>query len=308
MKRHTSIKFLVLCAVLVSLLFAEQFTFIDTKTMSYPNTKAHNKLRPDDPEMLPQPANWTTPIDYYGGHIYTRLEIMEKGCNGPRSLVQCWWFNNANWENCELDYYGTKHAGTPFNEVGTYYCRLRDFKDWFKIRRNGNTLWDGTQKIDVNQLTMKSFPIGTGDRVCAGVKMRLEVIITANGSPLKPPEHWDAVDYDACVWPGCGADGKMINPETAMFNDGSVNVHFVPKKTRQTLKIANGRITTPEDVTSISVMSLQGKKVATRQVSETTYTLRPSTAPGMYIATLLNADNTTSTANLIIPEAARTGN
>jgi hypothetical protein len=147
---------------------------------------------------------------------------------------------------------------------------------------------------------MKSFPIGTSDRVCAGVKMRLEVIITANGSMLEAPAHWDNVDYDACVWPGCGADGKMINPETAMFNDGSVNVHFVPKKTRQMLKIANGRITTPDDVTSIAVVSLQGKKVATRRISQSTYEIAPAALQGMYLATFAKADKTTATVAFIM--------
>jgi hypothetical protein len=143
-------------------------------------------------DFITQPSDWTKPYDYYHGYTYTRAEIFSFENPGKNFSLHYCYFQDKRVKE--------KHACTGkkvINQTGVYYRRWQNSKMWQQ------------NVIDWTRPLLNFMQIDNAcDRGCGSKpKLRLEVIIVADGQNLQAPGHWSCpADWN------CGGGGGPPPP------------------------------------------------------------------------------------------------
>jgi hypothetical protein len=150
------------------------------------------------------PANWHSPVNFWGGKIYTRWEIIEQPTNTPCSFQIVWWKDLSKVINGvevyqELWDWPQHLSGGP-GSVGQFSTQLSNFKveglgidlhDTRNLWRQGITLFDDASKSPVSPPSW-----GYGDEpwnsrsLWFPMKMRLTIVAVAEGATFSGWERW----------------------------------------------------------------------------------------------------------------------
>jgi hypothetical protein len=166
----------------------QQFTWFDqqvTNTNSSYATPAQSGATP---------SNWTSPINYAGGRVYTRFQVVSKPSSKPLDVQICAWRNNFTIETCSY----TKFR---FSDEGTFYINFGAPNSWWK--KNGNWSW-ATPFSPVRWMVkdpntgklMQTSSCGGACSTSAAVAghnpmtFRVAAVVVAPGATLSPPASW----------------------------------------------------------------------------------------------------------------------
>ena len=179
-------------------IYAGQHTFIDG---DYTWTSSTKNSRYDVSKV---PENWKSPINYYEGKIYERLEIISKPSDLPITAQFCFW--QSGREGCSGQSPKLPKSGT------LYYINERSPSQFSKIR-GGGVNWTNMHDGLVAQHMFKS-PDKGGNLVatsacgshCWGsdvgdhvpVPYNITMIVTEKGSEFIRPAGWEDCPAEVC--------------------------------------------------------------------------------------------------------------
>ncbi len=181
----------------------QQFTWFD-QAMTHGPTKQYAQA------TATAPPDWTSPINYAGGRVYVRLEILTKPSAKPVAAQICIWRNSFTEETCS----GTR----TFTAPGVQWVDYGTPNSWWK--KDGS--WSWTSPFSPTRIMLKDAATGklllsqncgagcyTGTDLAEHVPitMHAEAIVVAAGSELTPPADWTGCPNGwstACPNPGGG--------------------------------------------------------------------------------------------------------
>ena len=149
---------------------------------------------------LNQPANYQSPVNYVGGHVYVKLQVLDKPSTKDVIGQLCFWRHGARkWQSETCSSASRLH----FTREGTFYYDLGTLGSFWK--KGGSFNW--TRPVSVGRFMLKD-PITNKllltkscGNVCytrpdigqhVPVRMHLEVILVPQGKKLAAPAGWQA--------------------------------------------------------------------------------------------------------------------
>ncbi len=187
----------------------QQFTWFN-------QTMTHNVKKYAEPATT-APSDWTSPINYAGGHVYLRLDVLTKPSSLNAAAQVCVWRNSYTEESCS--------STRAFTAPGVQWVDLGPTTGWWK--KNGAFSW--ATAFSPTRIMFKDVETGTllmsggcGTSCYTGttsltqhvpITVHAEAIVVAAGSTLVPPASWTGCPASwsaACVSGGGGANTAPI--------------------------------------------------------------------------------------------------
>ena len=165
----------------------QQFTWFN-------QTMTHNVKKYAQPTTT-APSDWTSPINYVGGHVYLRLDVLTKPSSLNTAAQVCVWRNSYTEESCS--------SARTFTAPGVQWVDLGPTTGWWK--KNGAFSWATASFLCRRGIMFKDVETGTllmsggrGTSCYTGatsltqhvpISVHAEAIVVAAGStsfPLRP--------------------------------------------------------------------------------------------------------------------------
>jgi hypothetical protein len=155
------------------------------------------------------PDSWTSPVNYAGGRVYTRFQVLSKPSSKPLDVQICVWRDRFTKESCAP-------IGLRFANEGTYYIDFGSPSSWWKL--NGSWSWsipfEPTRWMVKDPNTGKLMQTANCGSYCSTpsavnghVPMTFDVaaVVVAAGATLDPPADWTGCP---AAWsPQCSGGG-----------------------------------------------------------------------------------------------------
>ena len=165
---------------------AQQFTWFN-QTMTHGPTKEYAQA------TTTAPPDWTSPVNYAGGRVFVRLDILTKPSALPTAAQICIWRSSFTEETCS--------SSKTFTAPGVQWIDYGVPNSWWK--KDGS--WSWTTPFSPTRIMLKDAASGklllsqncglscyTGTDLASHVPitMHAEAIVVAAGSSLAPPTNW----------------------------------------------------------------------------------------------------------------------
>ena len=171
---------------------ANQFTFIDDDLVWTRGGTVTPEQR--------GPTNWESPVNYVDGHLYMRLEVLEKPSDKLVAAQLCMWQDGFSLESCSS-------PCMTYSTTGVYYVDLSTPSGWWRSRPLDYTRTfqqialmykDGSCGANLIRVGACGSHCYTGSDIDEHVPIRYhaEVVVVAAGATFTPPCHWRGVPSD----------------------------------------------------------------------------------------------------------------
>lgn len=196
MRRFTVLAVVVLAATLVMVArpadgATQQFTWFDQVVSHTYNTYAQPT------QSTATPASWNSPVNYAGGRVYARIQVLEKPSTKPLDLQICAWrHGERRWQ-----YETCTRVIQRFTSTGVLWIDFGVPNTWWYM----NGVWTWGTRFDVVRLMVKDPNTGklmqtdncgaycsTTSAVSGHIPLKFDAhaIVVASGATLAPPSDW----------------------------------------------------------------------------------------------------------------------
>ena len=207
-------KGMILCVVLLSCFcFAEQFLLWDGDHTLDGSSGAY---RAD----WEGPANWNSPVNYYGCTMYTRIEVISKPTDLYVGQQYCNWNKN---ESCSVKGNVTFRSAGVFagsTSPSTFWTKTSSISSWKDFHKNFKYVFkaksDGMAGKWI-QSSNKSHTAGPGIMEHLPIKMHItSIAVSAGTNEVVVPEQFDWPCPSE--WDNCEGEATVANRKTPARN------------------------------------------------------------------------------------------
>ena len=212
------------------------------------------------------PDNWNSPVNYAGGRVYTRFQVLSKPSTKPLDVQICVWRDRFTKESCAP-------IGLRFSTVGTYYIDFGSPNSWWKL--NGSWSWsipfEPTRWMIKDPNTGKLMQTSNCGAYCSSpaavnghVPMTFDVaaVVVAAGATLDPPADWNGCP---AAWsPQCtgGGGGTTTTTTTRPTSSTTTTTTTAPSTgDKVALVVGNAASIPAKDIPIRNRLQARGKTV-----------------------------------------------